>query len=45
MVQWLYDFGFKFDLVLADSEYGESGSSFVSLLHHLRLALRARYPV
>ncbi|EDX87782.1 hypothetical protein S7335_5492 [Synechococcus sp. PCC 7335] len=25
MVQWLCDFGFEFELVLADSEYGESG--------------------
>lgn len=37
MVQWLCDFGFEFELVLADSEYGESGSSFVSLLHQLNL--------
>ena len=37
MVQWLCDFGFKFELVLADSEYGESSRSFVSLLHQLQL--------
>ena len=37
MVQWLCDFGFEFELVLADSEYGESGSSFVSKLHQLQL--------
>ena len=37
MVQWLCDFGFKFELMLADSEYGESSRSFVSLLHQLQL--------
>lgn len=37
MVQWLCDFGFEFELVLADSEYGESGSSFVAKLHELQL--------
>lgn len=37
MIQSLCDFGFEFKLVLADSEYGESGSSFVAKLHQLKL--------
>jgi len=37
MVPWLCDFGFEFERVLADSEYSESGSSFVAKLHQLKL--------
>lgn len=37
MIQALCDFGFEFEQVLADSEYGESGSSFVAKLHQLQL--------
>ena len=49
MIQALCDFGFEFELVLADSEYGESGSNFVSLLHKLNLpyvlAIRSNHAV
>ena len=49
MIQALCDFGFEFELVLADSEYGESGSNFVSLLHQLQLpyvlAIRSNHAV
>ena len=49
MIQSLVDFGFEFELVLADSEYGESGSNFVSLLHKLNLpyvlAIRSNHAV
>ena len=37
MVRELCSIGFEFDLVLADSLYGESSSSFVSCLHQLSL--------
>ena len=37
MIQSLCDFGFEFEQVLADSEYGESGSSFIAKLHQLQL--------
>jgi SRSO17 transposase len=37
MLQQLCQWGFEFKLVLADSAYGESGSSFVSTLHQLKL--------
>ena len=49
MIQALIDIGFEFELVLADSEYGESGSHFVSLLHTLNLpyvlAIRSNHAV
>jgi SRSO17 transposase len=49
MIQQLCDFGFEFELVLADSEYGESGSNFVALLHKLQLpyvlAIRSNHAV
>ncbi|MEO1211370.1 MAG: IS701 family transposase [Cyanobacteria bacterium J06638_20] len=49
MVKELCAFGFEFDLVLADSAYGESGSSFVSTLHQLKLpyvlAIRSNHAV
>ena len=37
MVRNLCDLGFEFELALADSAYGESGSSFVSVLKQLNL--------
>ena len=37
IVQELCELGFQFELVLADSAYGESGSSFVRTLHQLEL--------
>lgn len=37
MIRELCSMGFEFDLVLADSLYGESSSSFVRLLHQLAL--------
>ena len=37
MVKELHELGFEFDLVLADSEYGESSSNFVSVLEELQL--------
>ena len=37
MIRQLQDFGFAFDLVLADSQYGESTSCFVTLLRQLQL--------
>lgn len=49
MVQALYDLGFKFKLVLADSAYGESSSSFVQTLERLELpyvlAIRSNHAV
>ncbi|WOD37201.1 IS701 family transposase [Nodosilinea sp. E11] len=49
MVQDLCQLGFKFELVLADSAYGESGSSFVRTLHQLELpyvlAIRSNHAV
>lgn len=49
MVQKLCEMGFAFDLVLADSAYGESGSSFVRTLHQLKLpyvlAIRSNHAV
>lgn len=49
MLQELCDLGFEFELVLADSAYGESGSSFVSTLHRLKLpyvlAIRSNHAV
>lgn len=49
MVQSLCDLGFKFKLVLADSAYGESGSSFVQTLERLELpyvlAIRSNHAV
>ncbi len=37
MIRELCALGFEFDLVLADSLYGESGSNFVNALHDLSL--------
>ena len=37
MVRTLCELGFEFDLVLADSAYGESGSNFVRVLEQLKL--------
>lgn len=49
MVRELCDLGFQFELVLADSAYGESGSSFVRTLHQLELpyvlAIRSNHAV
>ena len=49
MVQDLCEIGFKFELVLADSAYGESGSSFVKTLHRMALpyvlAIRSNHAV
>jgi SRSO17 transposase len=49
MLQDLCELGFEFELVLADSSYGESGSSFVSMLHRLKLpyvlAIRTNHAV
>lgn len=49
MVQELCELGFQFELVLADSAYGESGSSFVRTLHQLELpyvlAIRSNHAV
>jgi SRSO17 transposase len=49
MVQDLCELGFEFNLVLADSAYGESGSSFVRTLHQLALpyvlAIRSNHGV
>lgn len=49
MVRELCELGFKFELVLADSAYGESGSSFVRTLHQLQLpyvlAIRSNHAV
>jgi SRSO17 transposase len=49
MVRELCDLGFQFELVLADSAYGESGSSFVRTLHQLALpyvlAIRSNHAV
>lgn len=49
MVRDLCQLGFQFGLVLADSAYGESGSSFVRTLHQLELpyvlAIRSNHAV
>ena len=49
MIQELRKMGFEFDLVLADSLYGESGSNFVSVLHKFELpyvlAIRSNHAV
>lgn len=49
MIRHLCDLGFEFELVLADSEYGESGSNFVAVLHQLQLpyvlAIRSNHAV
>jgi SRSO17 transposase len=37
MIEELQAFGFKFELVLADSLYGESDVNFVSILHKFNL--------
>lgn len=37
MIEELQEFGFKFELVLADSLYGESDVNFVSILHKFNL--------
>lgn len=37
MLRDLQAMGFRFKLVLADSLYGESGSSFVDVLYELKL--------
>jgi SRSO17 transposase len=37
MVHQLIAMGFRFELVLADSLYGESGSNFISVLKSLKL--------
>ncbi len=38
MIRELQAVGFKFELVLADSVYGESGSNFISVLTELKLS-------
>lgn len=49
MVQELCELGFEFELVLADSEYGESSSNFVRVLEQLQLpyilAIRSNHAV
>ena len=49
MIRELCALGFEFDLVLADSLYGESGSNFVNVLHDLSLpyvlAIRSNHAV
>lgn len=49
MIRELRALGFTFDLVLADSLYGESGSNFVNVLHQLSLpyalAIRSNHAV
>jgi len=49
IVKELCALGFEFDFVLADSAYGESGSSFVRTLHQLKLpyvlAIRSNHAV
>ena len=49
MIRELCALGFKFDLVLADSLYGESGSNFVRVLQELKipyvLAIRSNHGV
>lgn len=49
IVRELCQLGFQFELVLADSAYGDRGSRFVSTLHQLELpyvlAIRSNYAV
>ena len=49
MIQQLKEMGFRFELVLADSLYGESGSNFISVLESLELpyimAIRSNHGV
>ena len=49
MIRELCALGFEFDLVLANSLYGESGSNFVNVLHELTLpfvlAIRSNHGV
>jgi SRSO17 transposase len=49
MIKELQAMGFKFELVLADSLYGESGSNFISVLEELKLnfvvAIRSNHGV
>lgn len=47
MIRELQAVGFRFELVLADSLYGQSDGNFVSVLHQLQLpyilAIRSNY--
>ena len=49
MIRELKAIGFRFQLVLADSLYGESGSNFVDVLYELKLdfavAIRSNHAV
>jgi SRSO17 transposase len=49
MIRELKAFGFKFELVLADSLYGESSSNFISVLNEFKLhfvvAIRSNHGV
>lgn len=49
LIRKLQSMGFKFNLVLADSLYGESGTNFVSVLDELGLnylvAIRSKHSV
>ena len=49
MIRDLKAIGFRFQLVLADSLYGESGSNFVDVLYELKLdfavAIRSNHAV
>jgi SRSO17 transposase len=49
IIRELQAFGFKFQLVLADSLYGESGSNFIDVLYELKLpfvvAIRSNHAV
>ncbi len=49
MVRALQALGFRFQLVLADSLYGESGSNFLNVLYELKLnfavAIRSNHAV
>jgi SRSO17 transposase len=49
MIEELQQLGFKFELVLADSLYGESDVNFISILHKFKLnylvAIRSNHGV